>query len=174
MANQPLPNPAAIPTQIKRFRTNPVEIAIFSVITLIFFNSVYNLFYDQHGFHNAALTPMAANPVSEGRAPASVSQAFINVSVKCDANTDQDTTANKVRVTGSLCDTGPSNDPSHLIKTQVINNANKFTATVFTEVNAARFSTDYIPLNSGKNPIHLEFTYRGGKVVTHDITVVKN
>ena len=151
-----------------------MEIAIFSVISLIFFNSVYNLFYDHQGFHGTALTAMAANPVSEGRSPASVSQAFINVSVACEANADQDTSANKVRMTGALCDTGPSNDPSHLIKTQVVNNANKFNATVFTEVNAAKFSTDYIPLSLGKNPIHLEFTYLGGKVVTHDITVVKN
>jgi hypothetical protein len=175
MSHQPMPNPI-VPSNVKRFRTNPVELAIFSVITLIFFNSVYNLFYDQQGFHPAALSPMAANPVSEGRSPASVSQSFVNLDVKCDATPDQDTTATKVRITGNLCGEGrvPASDGSKLVKTEVVNNANKFGATVFTDVNAGKFSTDYIPLNLGKNPIHVEFTYRGGEVVSQDFNVVKN
>jgi hypothetical protein len=178
MANQPLMNSAVNPSKIRRFRSNPVEVAIFSVITLIFFNSVYNLFWDQQGFHPAALAPMVANPISEsgGRSPASASQAFVNVDVKCDTNADQDTTATKVRMTGTLCGDGraPASDGSKLVKTMVVNNANKFNATVFTDVNAGKFSTDYIPLNLGKNPIHLEFTYRDGKVISQDINVVKN
>lgn len=175
MSQPSLPNPAPS-SNVKRFRANPVELAIFSVISLIFFNSVYNLFYDQQGFHPAALTPMSANPISEGRSPASTSQAFVNVDVRCDGNPDKDTTATKVRLTGALCADGrvPASDTTSLVKTQVINNANKFTATVFTDVNSGKFSTDYIPLNLGKNPIHLEFSYRSGKVVSQDINVVKN
>ncbi|MGZ3707368.1 MAG: hypothetical protein ACXWPM_00700, partial [Bdellovibrionota bacterium] len=57
-------------SKVRRFKTNPVEIVIFSVVSLIFINSLYNLFYDHQGFHPAALSPMAANPTSEGRAPA--------------------------------------------------------------------------------------------------------
>jgi hypothetical protein len=175
--SQHLPNPAP-PSHVKRFRTNPVELAIFSVITLIFFNSVYNLFYDQQGFRPAALKPMAATPISEGRSPASASvpQAFVNVGVRCDANADKDTTATKVRLTGMLCGEGraPASDATTLVKAQVTNTANKFAATVFTDVNSGKFSTDYIPLNLGKNPIRIEFSYRGGKVVTQDFNVVKN
>lgn len=173
MSHPSLPNPAA-PTQVRRFRTNPVELVIFSCITLIFFNSVYNLFYDQNGFHAAALQPMAANPASEGRSPASVAPAFVNVDVRCDLNPDQDTAATKVRLAGGICGGAPGLDAGQLVKTQVTNTANKFAATVFTDVNAAKFSTDYIPLNLGKNPIHVEFTYEGGKTVSQDINVVKN
>jgi hypothetical protein len=151
-----------------------VELAIFAVITLVFFNSVYNLFYDQQGFRPAALSPMAANPVSEGRSPASATQTFVNMDVRCDGTPDRDTTANKIRVTGSLCDSGAGGDSSHLVKTQVVNGANKFNATVFTDVNAGKFSTDYIPLNLGRNPIRVEFTYRGGKIVAQDFNIVKN
>jgi hypothetical protein len=161
---------------VKRFRANPVELAIFSVITLIFFNSVYNLFYDQQGFRPAALTPMAATPVSEGRTPASVTQAFANMDLRCDDNADRDTTAVKVRLTGSICGDGraPAADATSLVKTMVVNTANKFAATVFTDVSGGKYSTDYIPLNLGKNPIRLEFSYRDGKVVTQELNVVKN
>jgi hypothetical protein len=162
------------PQHIRRFRVNPVEVAIFSVVTLIFLNSVYNLFYDRQGFHPAALAPMAAVPVSEGRAPASVNQAFANLEVKCGVNTDQDTQAAKVRLTGTLCGASAGTDGSKLLKTQIVNNANRFNATVFTDLSAGKFSTDYIPLNTGKNPIHLEFTFQGGKLVSHDVTVNKN
>lgn len=175
MSHPSLPNQAP-PTHVKRFRANPVELAIFSVITLIFFNSVYNLFYDHQGFRPAALTPMAATPVSEGRSPASATPAFANLDIRCDGNTDRDTTAIKVRLTGTLCGDGraPASDSTSLVKTLVTNTANKFAATVFTDVSGGKFSTDYIPLNLGKNPIHLEFSYRDGKVVTQDFNVVKN
>jgi len=173
-----MPNPIS-PSQVKRFRTNPVELAVFSVITLIFFNSVYSLFFDQQGFRPEALTPMAANPTSENRAPASgaaTSQAFVNIDMRCDANPDKDTVAAKARVTGVLCGEGrmPASDPTDLVQTQVTNIANKFTATVFADPGNGKFSTDYIPLALGKNPIHVEFLYRGGKVVSQDFNVVKN
>ena len=173
MGHPPLPNPAA-PTKIRRFRANPVELAIFSVITLIFFNSIYSLLYDQHGFHPTALAPMAANPVSEGRYPASVSQAFVNFEVRCDSNSDRDTQATKVRLTGPLCPGNTENDVSKLVKALVVNNSNKFNATVFTDVGTGKFSTDYIPLSVGTNAIHIEFSYNSGSVVTQDFKVVKN
>jgi hypothetical protein len=175
MSQHRIPNPIA-PSQVKRFRTNPVELAIFSVITLIFCNSVYSLFYDPQGFHPEALTPMAANPVSEGRSPASTSQAFVNIDVRCDSSPDKDTTASKVRITGVICgdSRAPASDTTGLIETQVTNSANKFSATVFADPGNGKFSTDYIPLNLGKNPIHIEFSFRGGKVVSQDFNVVKN
>ena len=149
------------PQNIKRFRINPVEVAIFSIVTLIFLNSVYNLFYDRQGFHPAALAPMAANPTSEGRSPASVGQSFMNLEVKCETNSEQETAAAKVRLTGALCGVGATAaDASKLLKTQIVNNANKFSATVFTDTTAGKFSTDYIPLNTGKNPIRIEFVYQ--------------
>jgi hypothetical protein len=161
------------PQNIRRFRVNPVEVAIFSIVTLIFLNSVYNLFYDRQGFRPAALAPMAANPVSESnRAPAATAQSFLNLEVRCDANPEQETTAAKVRLTGALCGAAGV-DGRKLVKTQIVNNANRFNATVFADVSAVKFSTDYIPLNAGKNPIRLEFTYQGGGAIAQDITINK-
>jgi hypothetical protein len=163
-----------------RFKANPVEIAVFSIVSLVLFNSVYNLFFDPQGFHPSTLTPMAANPVSEnGRTPASApAHAFINIEVRCPGegaatgSQDQETGAHKVRMTGAICH--GASDPGKLVKTVVLNGANRFNATVFADTNAGKFSTDYIPLNAGKNPIKMEFTYADGKTVVNELTVLKN
>lgn len=159
---------------LRTFRTNPVEVAIFLAVTGLFVNSVVKLFYDSPDFQATALTQMASNPVSEGRAPASTQQSFLNLDVRCETAAEQETAASKVRLMGSLCGLDASTDGSKLTKTVVINNANKFSATIFTDVSAGKFSTDYIPLNVGRNPLHLEFTYRGGKTVTQELVINKN
>ena len=162
----------------RRFRANPIEVLILSAVSILFFRSVYNLVYDQPTFSSdpVSVSPIAANPLSEGRSPASAvsAQSFLNVDVTCDKNGDQETTASKVRLTGPLCGADSATDTGKLVKASISNTANKFAATVFTDVNAAKFSTDYIPLNMGKNPIHLEFSYRNGKVINADLSVVKN
>ena len=165
----------AKPLSSKRFRINPVELAIFSVVTLMCLNSVYNLFYDSQGFHATALAPMAASPVTEtGRSPASIKQAFVNLDVGCEMETTKDLLATKVRLTGPICGNSVGAESAKLLKTQITNNANKFAATVFTDLTSNKYSTDYIPLNQGANPIHVEFVYQGGRVVTQNLTVNKN
>jgi hypothetical protein len=153
-----------------------VELTIFIVVSLFFVNSLYHLFYDHTTLQLTALTTMAASPVTEGRSPASTAPAFFNLEVKCDQAQKQesDTTASKVRITGSLCGTSSAPENAQLLKTNVTNTANKFTATVFTDENAGKYSTDYIPLNSGKNPIHIEFSYQGGKNVVQDFSITRN
>lgn len=162
------------PNTLKHFRTNPIEVAIFLAVTAIFANSVYRLFYDSDEFRAAALTRMAANPRSEGRSPASTQRSFLNVELRCDAMGEQETGAGKIRLTGSLCGTDAATDASKLVKAVVVNAANKFNATVFTDTTAGKFSTDYIPLNAGRNPIQVEFSYRGGKIVTQELVLNKN
>ncbi len=169
MSQHPVP---PTPSTLKRFKANPVEVALFSVVALICCNSLYNLFFDTRAFNPAALTPMAANPISEGRSPASLTQAFANIEVRCDTNADQ-TRASKVRLAGTFC-SPTAKDASKLLKAQITNGANKFAATVFTDSNSNKYSTDYIPLNAGTNPIHLEFHYRDGKVTTQSLSIVKN
>lgn len=161
----------------RQFKTNPVEIAIFLAVTTVFVNSVYKLFYESPNFKATALTKMEGNPTSEGRVLASSaqnSQSFLNLDLKCEAQSDQETLASKVRLSGTLCGTDVQTDGGKLMKTLVSNTSNKFNATVFTDVNAGKYSTDYIPLNSGKNLIHIEFTYRDGKVVGQDFSITKN
>jgi hypothetical protein len=199
-----LPPESIVSSKIRRFRSNPVEIAIFSVITLVFCNSIYSLFNDGGSFQTSALTPMAANPVSEGRSPASAAAnraSFANLDVACaaavpasppnkdgkdgdDAESENDTPATgrapaslaeaqtvsaaKVRLTGAFCG---ATDPSQLTQITIVNKANKFAAAVFSDVNTGKYSTDYIPLNAGKNPIRVDFAYRDGKTVSRELDV---
>jgi hypothetical protein len=164
----------------RRYRTNPFEIVVFVLVSLICFRSIYSLFYDQQSFRAAALTPISNSPISDGmsRSPAGFSsQSFLNFDIKCEGGNTKETTATKVRLTGNLCGmlTGISQDVGNqLMKSAILNQANKFNATVFTDVSAGKFSTDYIPLNSGENPIKIEFTYKNGKVFTQEFNVSRN
>ncbi len=162
----------------RSYKINPVEVAIFSIVTLIFFNSIYNLFYDHKGIGPTALAPFTGSATGESRAPAAASQSFQNIEIRCAATADQEVNAAKVRLAGPLCDpkhvAEAKSESSKLLKTQVLNMTNKFSATVFTDLSSDRFSTDYIPLNPGKNTIQLEFTFEGGKTFTQTLSVQKN
>lgn len=153
----------------KHFNTNPVEIVIFLAISAIFAHSVYRLFYITSEFKPLALTPMVANPLTEGRSPASQSQFLQNLEINCDSNTEQETTASKVRLSGLIC--GKSFEKFKNL--QIYNTTNHFNATVFTDTNTKKFSTDYIPLNPGHNQIHLEFTYSENKNLIRDVLLDK-
>ena len=158
-----------------RYRTNPIEIAIFGVIAIVFANSAYQLFYNQQGFQANALSSLAATPASEARIPASKFASLQNIDLNCGIENEvRETNAQKVRLTGNLCGAVNLADAGRLTKTVAVNAANHFTATVFTDVNTMKFSTDYIPLTSGKNAIHLEFSYRDGKTVSQDLAVNRN
>lgn len=160
---------------LKRFHVNPLELVIFFAVAGIFGHSVYRLFYAAGDFQPNALTQLTANPLTEGRAPAARAQStFKSLEVRCETNSESETTAQKVRLAGPLCGADAQGGVGQLLKTTVTNSANRFAATVFLDTSGGRFSTDYIPLNTGKNPISLEFVYRGGKTVTEQWTLTRN
>lgn len=179
MAEVNMNSNVATDREVRRYRINPVEMIILATIGGVFLNSIYHLFYDPNGFQPAALKTMAANPVSEGRSPASVSGAFQNAEINCSNNPELATSATKIRISGPLCNgtetaavTGTAEaDP--LIRTVVMNETNKFSATVFTDATLGKFSTDYIPLSPGKNQVKVEFAYKSGKTVTQDLAFSK-
>ncbi len=172
------------PTQ-RRFKINPAEFAIFSVISVIFLNSVYHLFYDQQGFHPSTVVNVNL-PAEPARTPASLAQAaapstpvLMNYEVRCEENVDQSTQADKLRLTGSVCAPQGGRQPASvgsdlpLNQVTVTNLANKFSATVFSDQAGGKYSTDYIPLNAGRNPIEVLFTYAGGQTSTQSFVVEK-
>ena len=153
---------------LKRFRANPVEYGIFATVILLFAHSLYSLLYDSENFRFSAIKPMVSNPVTEMRVPANAVPTFLNVDLVCDIAGEKQTPASKLRLSGPIC--GLPNKEA-LAKTTIINDTNRFTATVFTDLDTAKFSTDYIPLNSGRNTIKVEFTYKGGKTYTQALVV---
>lgn len=161
------------PEKVHRFRINPVEAVIFVAVAMVFASSVYHLFNEQ-AVPMTALTPMAANPISEGRQVASSTQAFLSLNVICDETKETTTSASKVRLSGELCGSGKAKDGPKLLKAQVVNQSSKDAATVFSDTENHKFSTDYIHLIAGRNAIHIEFTYKDGKSAAQDIVIMKN
>ena len=160
---------------IRRFRMNPVELAIFSLISLVFFNSVYNLFYDRRGYHATTAVQIADSSIGENRAIASApTSSFQNLDIKCEPTTTLNTTAEKIRLLGPLCGRGTKGSAAAVTKITIINTANSKPATVFIDESKGKFSTDYIPLKAGPNPIHMEFIYKSGNQVAPELTVNKN
>ena len=159
-------------------KLNPVELVIFAAVAVSFGFSAYRFFNEREGLSTALvgsplLSPMASNPVSEseGRQPASaplVSQ----VDFSCEPGKQVAVSASKVRINGPICSSNGS-DPAPLSKASIVNSTNQFNATVFTDLHAGRFSTDYIPLSAEKNAIRLEFSYKNGKSVSHEFTIQK-
>jgi hypothetical protein len=180
----------------RRFRINPIEIAIFSVISLIFVKSSYSLLYSHEG-DTSVLTSSVEDPLSAGtgRTPASATVAqktFSEVKIGCDEKESPAVTANKIRFIGSLCNTSaqtaaatsaaaatdtpsaPTAANENVKKISVINTSAKVAATVFPDYTNQRFSTDYITLAEGKNLIYVQYEYKDGTTLAHEFSIVKN
>ena len=145
-------------------------------------HQLYSLFYDGHGAVTASrlaqLPEVAWSQSSQASATAGANPLFLSYDLKCDQNAAQSTSAGKFRLSGAICggETADGRKPSSvatLSSIQVFNLANKFSATVFTDSVAGKFSTDYIPLNPGKNPIRVEFRYADEHVTSRDFVVDK-
>jgi hypothetical protein len=169
----------------KRFRVNPIEIAIFSVISLIFVKSGYSLLYAHDGFDPAALTASAQDPLApvEGRSPASVApvaKTFSEVKIGCDDKESPAVSSNKIRLIGNLCaeaaEAGAAVDetPQNVKKISVVNTSAKVAATVFPDYTNKKFSTDYISLAQGKNLIYVQYEFKDGKTLGHEFSIMKN
>ncbi|MEK6706700.1 MAG: hypothetical protein AABZ06_13020 [Bdellovibrionota bacterium] len=163
-------------TVTRRFPINPMEGVIFALFVALFARSVYNLFYERQSFISPTPQMTLTTISSESRAPAgSVPQSFLNIDVSCNSPlVEQNTGAVKARLSGQLCGSIQGLDASKLAKTSAVNGSNKFIATIFTDIGGGKYSTDYIPLNLGKNPIHVEFTYKDGKIVAQDVNLTRN
>ena len=152
-------------------RLNPVELMIFLGVTAGFIFSAYQVFAQKPLSNTAMLTPMSSNPISEsGRQPASSSSLLGSVDFSCSPQQEAAVKASKIRIAGPICGMTAG---ARIISTSVINSANQFHATVFTDLNSGKFSTDYIPLNSEKNPIQIEFKFGNGKKTSHALILQK-
>jgi hypothetical protein len=99
---------------------------------------------------------------------------FGHVDFTCKSEQEAQVQASKIRITGPICGVEGPIDAGQIAKAIVVNSANQFNATVFTDLSTGKFSTDYIPLNSDKNSIRVEFQFKNGKTLTHDLRVQKN
>jgi hypothetical protein len=173
---------------LRRLPVSPIEGAIFAAVLGGFVYSVVGLFHERATFtallenetseFSGSLTrvessgtrsPASASAHDESkREPASVanpSDSMRSFDFQCDLAGEKDIMAGKVRISGPFCK-GTGTNPQELpLKTTLFNEATQFTATVFMDSSAGKFSTDYIPLNIGSNPIQIEFRYANGNSV---------
>jgi hypothetical protein len=172
----------------KRFRVNPIEIAIFAVIAMICLKSGYSLLYSHDGFDPVALTANAEDPSTSAqtRAPAStgaatqaaVTKSFTEVKIGCEPDkTGQAVSAHKIRLIGSLC-AGSENTseetPLNVKKINVVNSSAKVAATVFPDYSNRKFSTDYISLAQGKNVFYVQYEFNDGKTLDREYDIENN
>jgi hypothetical protein len=164
-------------SHIRRFRSNPVELLVFSAIALLFINSIYDLFYEPAGFNLAALAPMHSNPISEGRHLASVQDPLLTLNIPCNSTQETQTAANRVRIMGPICrgeDSEVQIKNTTPMKSSIQNTSNHFNAAVFFDEDSGKFATEYIPLVSGENKIEISFKHKDGETVSQNLRVIKN
>ena len=181
---------------------NPVEALIFAVVLGGFSYSVGDLFRERDTFTalfdegessptglasqdlstrsrrapaSAQITQEAPGVDSE-RDPASIQSAAGSMrqfDFRCDLSGEQSVDAGKVRISGPFCPGSRGTTNESPLKTTLLNEANQFTATVFMDSSTGRFSTDYVPLGAGPNPIQIEFRYADGSAVKKSFVLLK-
>jgi hypothetical protein len=171
-----------------------VECSIFATVLAGFTYSLVGLFQEPAAFtaliQESEKTPKLAGAAlpsdmssdtppatgEAGRSPAAIAQpgdAMRAFDYHCDLTGEQLIVAGKVRITGPFCRGLGQSSSGTPLKTTLVNEANQFSATVFTDASTGRFSTDYVPLNVGSNPIQLEFHYANGGAVKKSFVLLK-
>lgn len=162
-----------------RYRTNPVELVIFFGITTLFSFSLYNLLYDKDQLQIADVRiekpTLASSESATDRAPASAPSLF-PITLDCGKAADQKTQARSARLTLPLCrlEGGKmvkGGDVKLVLSASVVNTVNNDSPTVFIDANP--LTTGPIALNSGKNSIHVEYSYRDGQKITYDFVITR-
>lgn len=185
---------------MKRNRLRSIEVGIFTVVSLVFLNSVYHLFTDGRFLTNQAPRPLAASSdmrgaASRGPKPASVTEEasaitkqshdMIPYEIQCLVDGERlETAAAKVRVTGPFCGASnrglASDRPEALIEKGVTpyqlkiqNDTNSYAATVLSDQQSGTFSTDFIPLEMGPNKVSMAFFYKKKKPHVIELSVTR-
>ena len=161
-----------------RFRS--LEIGIFSVVSLVFLNSVYNLVTNGQilgATPLGAIKPTRNVSSVEGQKPDAFEH-FATYETHCLVKGESFATdASKVRIKGVFCGSPPpeseSLEQTHPVDYKVKNKTTGYLATVLSENEVGRFSTDFIPLENGPNNILMEFKYRGVKSQSYGIIIDK-
>jgi len=157
---------------------NPVEILLFLVVLGFAGNSARRLVNETQIFEPRAESPIAQRnaresaPQDSQRSPASTSSSqFATISISCDQGQRLLTQAKKVRLLGQFCGTESGKNA----EVTVTNSKNEVRATVFKEDKSKKFSTDYIDVDPGDNPITIEFQKNNANSSHRlPITVIRN
>ena len=162
------------PKSIKRYRSNPVEVAIFTGLLLVFAHSAYEFTQNPSVTLSQVFQDLTSRtPASELKTtPSSPTLPGQTLNLKCEDQSQVVTTA-KVRMSGNLC-LAASDTFGPLTRATVTNVTAKTAGNVFADTSEGRFSTDFITLMPGTNEIHFEFSDSRGKTIQRTIQLMKN
>lgn len=174
-------------------KLNALEMAIFSAVCLVFLNSVYRLFMDGRLMGDPSRTPVAKQETVTQTKSEPVA-GFVPYETKCQPSGEIfETSATKVRILGPFCGAAVNNPGRQIAATddevasttaakpltlqlleyKIENTTNHYVATVFSDPGSGKFSTDFVPLESGSNKLVMEFKYKGGRVFPVELTVIR-
>lgn len=169
------------PKETKKKRVNAVEVAVLSVVASMCALSLVQLLRNPPdlGASLGASAPergLASQVVRENVVAQARARSALSLEInQCNASLEQPpTTAARARLSGLLCGYDPAGSTSQLLSTHISNLKSGYTATVFTDLRAGRFSTEYIPLTDGANVLSIHFKYEGGKSFKKEIEITKN
>lgn len=153
----------------RRFRVNPLELLLFLGMIGVTSRSAYLMFseipnYD--AFLHADRAPASAVDEASPARRKLTGHLFLDCTPSVEPKYVE---AEQVRVHGDLCgsrvergSTGPAATPQ---KVSVLNRTNQQEAIVFIDKGRSEYSTEFLPLDPGKNAIQIKIEYQNGKVV---------
>lgn len=154
-----------------------IELGIFALFSLVFLNSLYGWIAGNF------LPEKAKEPAyrSIASSPEGITESY---SLQCQGKPESlKTRSHKLRILGAYCGLVPisRNDDRSvaavnqkiLKELRVTNKTTAYSATIFSDNFNRRFSTDFIPLQSGKNTIEIGFQYETGDTYDSQIFVEK-
>jgi hypothetical protein len=155
-------------------RINSVEILILLGVTYGFGFSAYRLFRETPKFTSELRSNLNRHSLlDKNREPASTSSTFGHIESACTSLKKVTVKFSKIRVSGPICGLKGSKEQETIQSATVINSANQFQATVFTDPGQGKFSTDYIPLNADQNIIEIKFKFKSGKNSAQKLSLKK-
>lgn len=164
--------------QKKPFRFNPVEIVLFTAVFGFFLHSAFRLFNSWDGLQPAQLTKNLRAPAST-RDPAAKTPLIQTVTLGCENKVQPEPVrAPKIALEGTLCGI-QTGEVSTLLKTEIMNQTNRTSATTLTNAeidkrsNAYTYTTELLPLVDGENRITIKFVYTTGRIFTQEVLLIK-
>ncbi len=165
------------PKAVRRYRTNPIEVAILAGVVLIFGRSAWEFSQNPTVTWNSAIQQFAVREPASVVGARAAQGAIIGVQtldVDCTAkDTPTEVQASKIRVRGELC-LSQTEGFGVLTQATVRNLTTQVTGNVFADAAHGKFATDYITLVPGTNELQFEFSDPVGKRVQKNVRVLKN
>lgn len=155
-------------TLAQRFRSNPVEILVFTAVCALAGYSVLRTLNYPPTASYASFAP-GYDRVAPARQLASLREQGSALEVPCELRETAASAAPKVNLFGAACDI-PSGKAIRLIQMRITNETNKYSAVIAAGASGLFFEAANVPLEVGHNRLVLNYSYSDGTQVARSVT----